>query len=98
MDSIPNSMIDFHKDFTAAALKGKFHYSLPENLKYSFFEFSREIGKLSTSIGFSSTATQFFVDKFSFPSWPQDFGRMERISGRGAWRHSWGLAGVRLGS
>ena len=91
-------MIDFHKDFTAAALKGKFHYSLPENLKYSFFEFSREIGKLSTSIGFSSTATQFFVDKFSFPSWPQDFGRMERISGRGRIAAFKGLAGVRIGS
>ena len=51
-----------------SALKGKFHYSLPGNLKFWFFEFSRKIGKLSTSIGSSSTATRFFVDKIHISS------------------------------
>ena len=49
--------------FVCSALKGKFHYSLPRNLKFSNFEFSLKNGKLSTFIGSTSSTVHFFVDK-----------------------------------
>lgn len=50
--------------YKITALKGKFHYSLPECLKLFYFEFSVKIGKLSTFTGRISTTFYFFVDKF----------------------------------